>query len=115
MTPIERTAVHAMLRRFDGMRFHLNALVVMDDHVHVIVRPSADETLEKIVQGWKAFSARRLCEGGRTAPIWQRGYYDHVIRSCRDLAVKINYVRLNPVRRWPDLFDYSWVWVSNDP
>jgi putative transposase len=34
----------------------------------------------------------------RSAPIWQRGFFDHVLRSDESYAQKWNYVRENPVR-----------------
>jgi len=114
LTHSERAAVLCVLRRFDRPRYRLRALVVMDDHVHVVVRPSIHDSLEGIVQGWKTFSARRLCAAGRVAPLWQRGYHDRIIRSASDLAEKVNYVRLNPVRRWPGLAEYPWVWIPDE-
>jgi hypothetical protein len=32
------------------------------------------------------------------SPIWQRGFFDHVLRSDESYAEKWNYVRANPVR-----------------
>ncbi|HEY2681003.1 MAG TPA: hypothetical protein VGI59_06740 [Candidatus Udaeobacter sp.] len=32
------------------------------------------------------------------SPIWQRGIFDHVLRSDESYAEKWNYVRANPVR-----------------
>ena len=34
----------------------------------------------------------------RKPPIWQRGFFDHVLRSDESYAQKWNYVRQNPVR-----------------
>ncbi len=31
-------------------------------------------------------------------PIWQRGFFDHVLRSNESYSQKWNYVRENPVR-----------------
>ncbi len=90
----------------------MHAAVVMNDHVHVVILPLRG-SLEGIVQGWKAFSARMLCAAGRVAPVWQRGYYDRFIRSESDLIKKVQYVRLNPPRRWPGVVRYPWVWVSD--
>jgi putative transposase len=33
-----------------------------------------------------------------TSPIWQRGFFDHLLRSAESYAQKWNYVRENPVR-----------------
>ena len=37
------------------------------------------------------------CVSG-TSPIWQRGFFDHVLRTDESYAQKWNYVRENPVR-----------------
>jgi REP element-mobilizing transposase RayT len=114
LSPDERSAVFDTLRRFDGARFQLDAMVVMDDHVHVVVTPGCGRELERLVQAWKAFSARRLLVFGRRAPIWQREYHDRIIRSASDHAEKIDYVRSNPRRRWPSISEYPWVWITGD-
>jgi len=31
-------------------------------------------------------------------PVWQRGFFDHLLRSDESYAEKWNYVRENPVR-----------------
>ena len=33
-----------------------------------------------------------------TSPIWQRGFFDHVLRNDESYEDKWNYVRENPVR-----------------
>jgi len=40
--------------------------------------------------------AIRLIEASR--PIWQRGFFDHLLRSEESYGQKWNYVRENPVR-----------------
>jgi hypothetical protein len=47
----------------------------------------------------------------RTPPIWQRGFFDHVLRNDESYGDKWNYVRENPVRAGlvsnPDEWPYS--------
>jgi REP element-mobilizing transposase RayT len=47
--------------------------------------------LSEIVRGLKTFSARRINEFRNTpgVPVWQRNYYEHVIRGDEEL----NHVR----------------------
>jgi REP element-mobilizing transposase RayT len=111
--PNERETVFALLRRFDGSEFRLHALVVMDDHVHVVVTVAPGKALEGIVQAWKAFSALKLRRNGRPAPIWQREYYDRIVRGPRAFRAIIRYVADNPRRRWPGKPAYRWLWVAD--
>ena len=82
----------------------LDAFVIMPNHVHGIL-VLIDEApkgggLPEIVRAFKTFSSRRVNEmrdsGG--ARVWQRGYYDHVIRSERSLGRIRDYIESNPLR-----------------
>jgi putative transposase len=60
------------------------ASTVMPDHVHVIVVLDAGApSLSALVNSFKSASAREVsCRCARFAkPLWQRGFYDHVIRG----------------------------------
>jgi hypothetical protein len=46
----------------------------------------------------KRVLARSLQGFGSGDPIWQRGFFDHVLRSSEGYSEKWNYVRENPVR-----------------
>ncbi len=96
----------------------LDAFVVMPNHVHGIVIIVDDKHivgagsepaptnrkrhgLPEIVRQFKTFSARRINEhrGVRGVPVWQRNYYEHIIRNERALHRIRAYIRNNP-RRW---------------
>ena len=109
LTVGERETVATILRCFDGTRFHLLAYVVMDDHVHAIVRPFRDHPLERVVHSWKLYSAHALAARGRSG-VWQDEYFDRMLRDERELAETLQYVLDNPSRRWPELTHYPWVW-----
>jgi REP element-mobilizing transposase RayT len=109
LTVWERELVARTVRFFAGKRYDLLAYVVMDNHVHVIVRPYADYPLERLVHAWKSYSGHQL-RGGRRTPVWQREYFDRIIRNEVELDQKIQYILLNPSRRWPGVSEYPWVW-----
>ncbi|MDP9371527.1 MAG: transposase [Chloroflexota bacterium] len=56
--------------------------------------------LSEIVRAFKTFSARRINEARGTAgsPVWQRGYWDHIIRNDRSLRRFQAYIIDNPAR-----------------
>jgi putative transposase len=97
--------------RFPGME--LDAFVVMPNHVHGIatfvgagLAPPAEKgaassapTLGNVVRAFKSLSAihvNRLLR--RSGPLWQRGYFDHVVRDDRDLERIREYIATNPLR-----------------
>ena len=112
LTGPERGTVLAVIRTFAGARFDLLAAVVMDDHVHVLVRPAPGRRLERIVQGWKSASARLLAPGGRRGGCWQREYYDRLVRTEPALRSTLAYIRDNPIRRWPGIRTYPWLYLA---
>jgi RecG-like helicase/REP element-mobilizing transposase RayT len=91
--------VAAALRHFDGDRYQLGDFVVMPNHVHVLVRPAPEHKLEEILHAWKSYTAGKA-NGllGRTGSFWQEEYYDHLVRSERQLAGIQEYIRLNPLK-----------------
>jgi REP element-mobilizing transposase RayT len=112
LTAAERTIVAEAIRRFDGQKYGLEAYVVMNDHVHVVLAPLGDVRLQDVVAAWKSYTTHRLQrEHGRPGAVWQEEYFDRIVRDEAELAEKMNYVVNNPVRRWPDVTDYSWVWA----
>jgi putative transposase len=80
--------------------------VIMPDHVHFFCRPEREaNTLSQFMGAWKRWSSRRAHQAGRprsattaTVPLWQREFFDHVIRSSESYSEKWNYVFENPVR-----------------
>jgi len=105
----ERGAVVEALKRHHSQRYRLYAYVVMDDHVHAVGQPLADNELSRILHTWKSFTAHRLQrERSRRGSIWQKDTYTRIIRTDDELYETAVYLLNNPRRRWPDLTDYSW-------
>jgi putative transposase len=77
----ECRVIMSALRHFDGSRYELFACVVMDDHVHVLMKPLEKQQVEKIIHSWKSFTAHKFQKDcGRKPPIWQEEYFDRIIR-----------------------------------
>jgi len=78
-------------------RFYLkiDAFVVMPDHVHLIISFYEDTgvSLSRVVQALKSLVAKDARENLRLEDnIWQRGFYDHIIRNGKDYLEKMRYV-----------------------
>lgn len=71
--------------------------VIMPDHVHFFVRRPDDLELGRWIGMLKQALSKHIALAG-TSPIWQRGFFDHVLRNDESYAQKWNYVRENPVR-----------------
>jgi putative transposase len=89
----------------------IDALVVMPNHVHAIITITADAAADDtsgragsigaIVGQIKSRSSRRINEirGTPGAPVWQRGFWDRIIRDDEAFRRIRAYIRDNP-RRW---------------
>lgn len=81
-------------------RYELHAFVVMPEHVHLILTPAIDVTIERAVQLIKgAYSHEIGSIIGRNSEVWQRGFTDHRIRNEVDFVHHRNYIHQNPVER----------------
>jgi putative transposase len=80
-------------------KFPLHAFVLMPEHVHLLVTPLNDVTLERAIQLIKGgYSHAFGLEFGRKE-IWQRGFTDHRIRDAADFERHRSYIHQNPVKR----------------
>ncbi len=84
-------------RHFDGTRVNVISFVIMPNHVHALFAPMHDRSLQKIVHSWKRQSAVRINRIiGSSGVLWQRDYFDRLIRNEQHLARCIRYIRSNP-------------------
>ena len=82
--------------------------VIMPDHVHLFVRGPDDFELGRWMGALKQFLAKAVACEKRPKPLWQRRFFDHVLRSDESYAQKWNYVRDNPVRAGLVARDEDW-------
>ena len=91
----------------------LDAFVFMPDHFHAVVViteraevaaasgfRSPSQTLGAIVRGFKAVVTRRATtlSGTTGVVVWQRNYYEHIVRDDADLERIRRYIAANPMR-----------------
>jgi len=98
---------------FDEVRYRMIAWSVMPNHVHLIVHLFVGAMLGRTLHSWKSFSAHetnRILE--REGQLWQREYFDRIVRDRRDLINKVNYVLNNP--KSAGLKAWKWVGVRAD-
>ena len=85
------------LRFFDSKRYHLDAFVIMPNHIHALLQPMAGHSLSKILHSWKSFSANAVNRTlNRDGELWMRESYDHVVRDWKELLSWRRYIAANP-------------------
>lgn len=77
--------------------FRLHAFVVMPDHVHLLITPSLNVTLERAMQLIKGGYSHAVGKEISRREIWQKGFTDHRIRDADDFAGHRVYIHQNPV------------------
>lgn len=103
--------------------FVIDAHVIMPDHIHMIwTLPEGDAdypTRWRLVKHY--FSRMNLPAAGESIslsraskqerPLWQRRYWEHVIRDEQDMNNHIEYIHYNPVKHGvtgsPDEWEFS--------
>ncbi len=114
---------------FDGIKFHagkkyrLYACIVMETHVHFIIKPLKEPngrfpSIAQILHSIKSYSAHQINKIlNRTGSIWQNENYDRIVRNDEEWLGKMSYIQNNPVKagivQKPE--DYRWLFLdSND-
>lgn len=104
---IEKTFTET-LRRYKGVDSPI--FVVMPNHIHAIITISwADiesaPTISEIVKAFKRYSTLeyiKMVNEGKVpvfdSKIWQRSFYDHIIRNSRDYEEIYRYIYENPLK-----------------
>ena len=94
-----RTEVAGMFARDDGRRILLHAHVIMPNHVHVLFSITTGQCLPRVMRSWKGVSAHRIntCRGARGS-VWQKDYFDRLIRDEDHFRRCVRYIRSNPAR-----------------
>ncbi|MFI8415744.1 transposase [Serratia sp. NPDC078593] len=74
---------------------HLDSYVIMPNHMHALLHlvPGHKVSLSTIVGSFKSAVSKQF-----GAKIWQRGYWDRVIRSERELELARQYIINNPAK-----------------
>ena len=72
----------------------------MPNHVHAVIvidgRDGVD--LGRVVNSYKASVTKSAHRAGHDGPVWQRGYYEHIVRDEDDFARIAEYIDNNPAK-----------------
>ncbi len=95
--PVLCRMVADAILHFQGERYALDSFVVMPNHVHVLFHPMGEHKMEDIVGSWKRFSARGINKAlEKEGALWQREYWDRLVRSERHFKWARDYIKRNP-------------------
>ena len=88
-------------------KFEIEAIVVLPDHLHMLIKPENIDEYPAIISGIKHYFSRNFPKQinnnnqrmllKRDKGIWQRRYWEHTIRDD-DYIAHIDYIHYNPIK-----------------
>ena len=78
-------------------RYEVHAYVIMPDHVHLILTPAPEVSLEKAMQFIKGGFSFRLKS---KAKVWQESFAWERVKDARNCESNRDYIHANPVRKF---------------
>ncbi len=126
----EPRALSALRAAHDRVRlrhpFDIGGMVALPDHLHCVWRlPTGDADFSLRWRLIKAtFTRLYLAEGGREGPrspsrhrqgergIWQRRFWEHVVRDENEYAAYMDYIHYNPVKHRYVACPHAWAHSS---
>ena len=99
------------LRAYIIMPNHIHGIIMINDHGATMSSSSSvgarhasplphgvkSHSIGAIVGSFKSTVTRRIGREFNSTGIWQRNYYEHIIRNEKDLQNKTNYIEANPM------------------
>jgi putative transposase len=90
--------VECILRYRDDGAYQIHEFVVMPNHLHLLLTPSADASIEKAMQLIKGGSSHQIHKArDHKMQIWQPGFHEESVRDQEDYKRKVEYIHRNPV------------------
>ncbi len=94
--------LRATMRRVKVLHpFTMLAYAIMPDHLHLLLFVPETSNISAIMQSieWNYTRNYKRAHGIQASVhLWQRGFWDHVIRDETDLQRHLDYIHYNPVK-----------------
>jgi putative transposase len=112
---------HIGLDEFVVMPNHIHGIIIINDNMVNSAGAGSEpaptditiknkyHSLPEIIRQFKTFSARRINEKRKvkSRPVWQRNYFEHVIRNNNSLNQIRQYIKNNPLKWEIDINNYT--------
>ena len=100
---IVKEAIENIPIKYENIK--LDSFVIMPNHIHIIFftenpdsgRMISAPTRSVVIGQMKRYASKKAGFG-----IWQKSFYDHIIRNYRDYDEKLNYILSNPLKWFDD-------------
>jgi putative transposase len=92
-----RLLIEVLFSYRDQKKYLPHEFVVMPDHIHLLLTPAIEISVERamqLIKGGYSYRLRKI----ETNQVWQESFTNHRIRDAEDYERHREYIRLNPVR-----------------
>ena len=109
----QKQLMDSFQRYKDELNFSIIAWVILPDHFHFIIDPRQNN-LSTVMKKIKLSFSKKLLymlgiSGGH---VWQKRFWDHVIRNQKDMNNHIDYIHYNPVKHHYTKSPFDWEYSS---
>lgn len=110
--PALAAIVQESILHFDQERYRMLAWVIMPNHVHMMLEQFPEFPLAKLMFSLKSYTAKQINQKlNRSGTVWQREYFDRIVRDADHYRAAVEYIHLNPVKaglvEQPELWKFS--------
>ena len=109
--PREKHGAVNVLRKIPE-RFDIrnSAYVILDDHLHWLLQAGSADIPRLVTAFKQRMNFDRRDAGLAWRRLWQKRYFDHVIRDENDFRIHLDYIHYNPVKHGyvPSASKYPW-------
>ncbi len=105
--PACRDIMVRALEFMDGGRCIIHSYVIMPNHIHLLIEPNGEWTIQKIIGSVKMFTAKEINSLlGRTGRLWRKDYFDRIVRNEKNYIRVLGYIKANPLKMAGNRYTY---------
>jgi putative transposase len=95
---VVETVLSSLIHSGTQHNFTIYVYCFMPDHLHILLLGDVESSLHKFMKTFKQETSFKFRENSNQ-PLWQRSYYDHILRKEEALKEVALYILNNPVRK----------------
>ena len=78
---------------------------LLPNHVHLLLSPIGEEVSTRFIGSVKQYTANAINQAlGRKGQVWQRNFFDRLVRDGYNFEAYVNYINQNPRYLPPDSY-----------
>ena len=108
---LAKEAVDVLIETSRERHSSLYAWCIMPDHVHLLV---GDEDIISFVRAFKGRMAPKVRALSPKRKLWQRSFYDHILRNAESVMDVAGYIFENPVRSGLVALPHEYPYVGSE-